>query len=108
MAKSKITSNNEEIKNYDDTKGLEIIGTIIKDNLPSLLKYFDDQKTKHTTPITKFTISSFLAIISIIIITSSVLVYTKLLDSSAFTFIIGTVLGYLFGISKIILDKKDE
>ena len=108
MANSKKISTSEESKNNPDTKGLEILGSILKENLPSVLKYLDDQKTKHTTPITKFTIGSFLTVIAIILIGSGILVYTKLLDSSAFTFIVGTVMGYLFGISKIILDKKDE
>ena len=99
---------NVEETNYPEAKNLEQLRFILKENLPSILKYFDDQKTKHTTPITKFTIGSFLLVISIILIGTGVLVYAKLLESSAFTFIVGTVMGYLFGISKIILDRKDE
>ena len=86
-----------------EIKKLEVINLLIKDNLPSILKYFEDQRIKHTTPVTKLTISSFL-----ILIASGVLVYIGKLDSSAFTFIIGTTLGYLFGISKVILNNKDE
>jgi hypothetical protein len=91
-----------------EIKKLEVINLLIKDNLPSILKYFEDQRIKHTTPVTKLTISSFLIIIAIILIASSVLVYIGKPDSSAFTFIIGTTLGYLFGISKFVLNQKDE
>lgn len=108
MSNKKTVAPSEEKIENSDTKGLELLSTILKENLPAVLKYLDDQRTKHTTPITKFTIGSFLVVISIILIGSGILVYVKLLDSSAFTFIIGTVMGYLFGISRIILAKKDE
>jgi hypothetical protein len=81
-----------------EIKKLEVLNILIKDKLPTLLKYFEDQRIKHTTPVTKLTISSFLVIIAIILVASGVLVYIGKLDSSAFTFIIGTTLCYLFGI----------
>jgi len=106
---------NEQTNQHSDksnSNGLEIkklqLFEKVVDQIPGYLKYFDDKRSKHETPITKLTIGSFVSIIAIIIILSGVLVYSKLLDSSAFTFIIGTLLGYLFGISKVVLNRKEE
>jgi len=99
------TSN--EVTANSETNDLAQLRFLLKENLPPILKYMDDQRTKHTTPLTKFTIGSFLLVIAIILIITGILVYSKLLESSAFTFIVGTILGYLFGISKIILSEDE-
>ena len=90
-----------------ELKRLELFEKVIN-QIPGYLKYFDDKRSKHETPITKLTIKSFIWIVSIIIIFSGILVFYKFIDSSSFTFIIGTLIGYLFGISKIVLEKKEE
>jgi len=96
-----------EVTANSETNDLAQLRLLLKENIPPILKYLDDQRTKHTTPLTKFTIGSFLLVIAIILIITGLLVYSKLLESSAFTFIVGTILGYLFGISKIILSKDE-
>lgn len=90
-----------------ELKKLELFEKVIE-QIPGYLRYFDDKRSKHETPITKLTIKSFIWIVLIIVVLSGVLVFYKFLDSSSFTFIIGTLIGYLFGISKVVLSKKEE
>jgi F0F1-type ATP synthase assembly protein I len=102
-----VTQGQETNKDQVELKKLQLFEQVIT-QIPGYLKYFDDKRSKHQTPITKLTITSFIITILVIIILTGVLVYVKILDSSSFTFIVGTLIGYLFGISKVILEKKDE
>ena len=90
-----------------ELKKYELLEKVVE-QIPAYLKYFDDKRLKHETPITKLTIWSFVSLIAVVIISSGILVYNKILDSASYTFIIGTLLGYLFGVSKYILNRNDE
>lgn len=108
MKNEQVEDSKENIGSINlEYKKLELFEKIIN-QIPGYLTYFDDKRSKHETPITKITIISFLIVIAVILIGTGLLVFAKLLDSSAFTFIVGTIMGYLFGISKIVLTKKDE
>jgi len=66
-----------------------------------ILNYFTQKISKHDAPIAKSSIWLGALIIIVILGLSFWLVVIDKLDSSAFTFVIGTIIGYLIAITKI-------
>ncbi len=88
-------------------KELELWGKAI-DMIAPIIDYYQNKLAKHDAPIAKSTIWAFIIIIGIILISSTALLACDKIDKSNFTFIIGSVLGYLFSMAKMFFNQKDS
>jgi hypothetical protein len=71
-----------------------------------LLNYFNQKIIKHDAPIAKYSIIGVALVILIVLILTFWLVLNDKLDNSAFTFVVGTIVGYLIAMTKIIFKSE--
>ena len=74
-------------------------------------QYMEMSKMKlqvQDAPIQKAGVKWTFGLILVMVLTASILVVLDKIDSSSFTFVIGTVLGYLLSFSKMFILKKEE
>jgi len=90
-----------------ELKKLELWSKII-DQISPIINYFKDKLLKHDAPITKSTIWGFVIIIVLVLGSSLTLVILNRLDSSGFTFIIGTLLGFLLSMAKMFIRREND
>lgn len=81
---------------------------LVGDNLPRVLDYFQARLLRHDVPVMKTGIWVLSVIVFSIVLGTGVLVYLGKLDSATFTFVIGTVLGYLLSFSKVFLKNGNQ
>ena len=67
-----------------------------------ILNYFSQKILKHEAPIAKYSIIGIALIILVVLGLTFWLVMNDKLDNSAFTFVVGTIVGYLIAMTKII------
>ena len=93
---------------YDiELKKQENWGKLI-DKATPLLEYFMAKLIKHDAPIAKSTIWGFMILIVLILVSSFILVLWNKLESAGFTFIVGTILGYLLSMAKMFVRRESE
>lgn len=100
----------EQVANKDhdiELQKQENWGKLI-DKITPIIDYFTNKLLKHDAPLAKSTVWGFILIIGVILGTSFTLVMFNRLDSSGFTFIIGTILGYLLAAAKMFIKKENE
>lgn len=88
-------------------KELELWGQAIELVKP-IISYYENKLTKHDSPIAKSTIWGFITIICVVLIGATVLLALDKIDKSNFTFIVGSILGYLFSMAKMFFTVKDK
>lgn len=101
--KSKGSMPDKEVK----LKELELWGQALELVKP-IIDYYQNKLTKHDSPIAKSTIWGFITIICVVLIGSTVLLALDKIDKSNFTFIVGSILGYLFSMAKMFFTVKDK
>ncbi|MBK7378045.1 MAG: hypothetical protein IPJ03_03420 [Ignavibacteriales bacterium] len=67
-----------------------------------LLGYFSQKMIKHDAPIAKYSIIGVALIILLVLLLTFWLLLNDKLGNSAFTFVVGTIVGYLIAMTKII------
>ena len=67
-----------------------------------VLNYFNQKILKHDAPIARYSIIGVALIILVVLALTFWLVMNNKLDNSAFTFVVGTIVGYLIAMTKII------
>jgi hypothetical protein len=108
LAKKDI-SNQVELKRIElEIEKTRSLNKIIEEIIPKLSEYFEKRMVGHETPILKQSIWIFFSIIILIVLGTGFLVYTQKLDTTSFTFLIGTVLGYLLTFSKTFWKKESD
>jgi hypothetical protein len=88
-------------------KELELWGQALELVKP-IISYYENKLAKHDSPIAKSTIWGFITIICVVLIGSTVLLALDKIDKANFTFIVGSILGYLFSMSKMFFTVKDK
>lgn len=88
-------------------KELELWGQALELVKP-IISYYENKLTKHDSPIAKSTIWGFITIICVVLIGATVLLALDKIDKSNFTFIVGSILGYLFSMAKMFFTVKDK
>lgn len=76
--------------------------------IPTFASYYEKRMLSHETPILKTSIWILAGIVILIVVGTGFLVYIGKLDAASFTFVIGTVLGYLLSFSKMFLKKERD
>jgi hypothetical protein len=89
-----IIKERSEIRKYEMIeKGFELA--------PPIIDYFKTKLEKHDVPLAKRTIVLLVLLFVVIIGSTTTLVILGKLDSSAYTFVIGTVVGFLIAMAKV-------
>jgi hypothetical protein len=78
------------------------------DQIGPIIEYFKARLEKHDAPVAKYTIWGLIFLIVLIIGVSTLLVALDKLPDSAFTFIIGTIVGFLLAMAKMFFQGGSE
>jgi hypothetical protein len=87
---------------------VEMLGKIFSDLIPRVAAYFEQRMMKHETPIAKTGIWVLAGLTVLITLGTGFLVYVGKLDAATFTFVIGTVLGFMLSFTRLFWKKDSE
>jgi len=106
--KNKSLKEKEETSiNLTELKTQENFGKLI-DYIPQVLDLLKQRLLLHDAPIAKSAIKGFLIIVFTILIFTFILVFLNKLDSSSYTLIVGTILGYFLSTAKMFIKREGE
>jgi hypothetical protein len=91
-----------ELKKLELEKAkVENWGTVIDQIIPKVVSYFEQRMVKHEAPIAKTGLWLLGGLAFVITIGTGVLVYVGKLDAASFTFVVGTVLGFMLSFTRL-------